>query len=64
LIAEAKHAFAQPVVAIGGITAENAPQLVAAGVDAIAVISSLFCGEGVEIRARTRALTSKFVDHV
>ncbi len=64
LIAEAKRAFAQPVVAIGGITAENAPQLVAVGVDAIAVISSLFCGEDIEIRARTRALNSIFVDHV
>jgi thiamine-phosphate pyrophosphorylase len=52
------------VVAIGGITAENAPQLVAAGVDAIAVISSLFCGELAEIGARARALTSIFDRHV
>ncbi len=64
LIAEAKRAFAQPVVAIGGITTENAPQLVTAGVDAIAVISSVFCGEGAEIRARVRALTSIFHGHV
>ena len=64
LIRQAKQAFTQPVVAIGGITMENAPQLVAEGVDAVAVISSLFCGEGVEIRARTRALTSIFIGHV
>ncbi len=64
LIAEAKQAFTQPVVAIGGITIENAPQLVEAGVDAIAVISSLFCGEGDEIRARARGLTSIFDRHV
>jgi thiamine-phosphate pyrophosphorylase len=31
-----------PVVAIGGITAANAPALVAAGADALAVISALF----------------------
>jgi thiamine-phosphate pyrophosphorylase len=64
LIAEARQAFTQPVVAIGGITTENAPQLVAAGVDAIAVISSLFCGELAEIGGRARALTSIFDRHV
>lgn len=31
-----------PMVAIGGITLDNAPQLVAAGADALAVISALF----------------------
>ncbi|MDQ2854878.1 MAG: thiamine phosphate synthase [Acidobacteriota bacterium] len=30
-----------PLVAIGGITAENAPQVIAAGADAVAVISAL-----------------------
>jgi len=42
LYAEAKRRFGGPVVAIGGITAANAAPLVAAGVDALAVISALF----------------------
>jgi thiamine-phosphate pyrophosphorylase len=42
LIAEARQRFALPLVAIGGITLENAPQVFAAGADVIAVISALF----------------------
>jgi len=42
LLTEAKRRFSVPVVAIGGITLENAPQLIAAGADSIAVISALF----------------------
>lgn len=41
-----------PVVAIGGITAENAVELVEAGADAIAVISALFDAPDVEQAAR------------
>jgi thiamine monophosphate synthase len=33
------------VVAIGGITSQNVPQLVDAGVDAVAVISDVFAHE-------------------
>ena len=42
LLTAAKRKFNVPVVAIGGITLENAPQLIAAGADSIAVISALF----------------------
>lgn len=42
LLTEAKRALKVPVVAIGGITPDNAPALVAAGADAVAVISALF----------------------
>ena len=44
-----------PVVAIGGITLENAPQLVAAGADLLAVISDLFDAPDVGARARRYA---------
>ena len=48
LIRTAKTKFGVPVVAIGGITIDNAPQLIAAGVDAVAVIASLFEAENIE----------------
>jgi thiamine-phosphate pyrophosphorylase len=41
-----------PLVAIGGITLENAPQLLAAGADAVAVISDLFDAPDIAGRAR------------
>ena len=41
-----------PVVAIGGITAENAVALIEAGADAIAVISALFDAPDIEQAAR------------
>lgn len=42
LIRQAKQQFTVPVVAIGGISSDNAGSLIAAGVDAIAVIHALF----------------------
>ena len=62
LIQHAKRELMLPVVAIGGITAENAPQLIAAGVNAVAVISSLFGAE--DIRSRARFLSSLFPENV
>jgi thiamine-phosphate pyrophosphorylase len=41
-----------PVVAIGGITAENASELFAAGADAVAVISDIFGARDVAAAAR------------
>ena len=41
-----------PVVAIGGITPDNAPSLIAAGADCVAVVSSLFDATDVESVAR------------
>jgi thiamine-phosphate pyrophosphorylase len=48
-----------PVVAIGGITAENAAEIIEAGVDAIAVISALF--DAPDIEAAARELNRLFV---
>jgi len=42
-----------PLVAIGGITLENAPQLLKAGADALAVISDLFDMPDIAARARS-----------
>jgi thiamine-phosphate pyrophosphorylase len=41
-----------PLAAIGGITLENAPQLVEAGADLLAVISDLFDAPDITARAR------------
>ena len=52
LITQAKQQFNLPIIAIGGITAQNAPQLIAAGVDAVAVISALFAAPDITATAR------------
>lgn len=44
-----------PVCAIGGITPENGPSLIAAGADMLAVISGLWDAPDVEARARAYA---------
>jgi thiamine-phosphate pyrophosphorylase len=41
-----------PLVAIGGITLDNTPQLIEAGADSVAVISDLFDAPDVAARAR------------
>lgn len=52
LYGEARRSLEIPIVAIGGITVANAPLLLAAGVDAVAVISALFAADDVAGRAR------------
>ena len=42
LLRSARRALATPIVAIGGITADNAWQVIDAGVDAVAVIGGVF----------------------
>jgi thiamine-phosphate pyrophosphorylase len=37
-----RHDFEKPACAIGGVTLQNAPQVIAAGADMVAVISDLF----------------------
>jgi thiamine-phosphate pyrophosphorylase len=51
LYARAKRELGVPVVAIGGITAENARQLAECGVDAVAVISAVFIADDVAAAA-------------
>ena len=51
LLRDAKQKLAVPIVAIGGITLDNAPQLISAGADAIAVISALFSAPDIRLAA-------------
>jgi thiamine-phosphate pyrophosphorylase len=57
-IAAAKRISGLPVAAIGGITAANAPGVVAAGADMIAVISALF--DAPDVRAAAQSLARLF----
>jgi len=52
LLQSAASEIALPVVAIGGITEDNAAGLIAAGADAVAVVSALFDAFDVEAQAR------------
>ena len=51
LIGDLKSRLTKPLVAIGGITLETAPAVIAAGADSVAVISDLYAGN---ITDRTR----------
>jgi thiamine-phosphate pyrophosphorylase len=57
VLAEARH-FGLPVVAIGGISADNAAPVIAAGADCVAVISDLW--QAPDIAARARAFAQLF----
>ncbi len=53
ILAAARQQLGLPVVAIGGITLDNAGDLIRAGADSVAVISALFDAPDVEIAARS-----------
>lgn len=57
ILAEARR-FGLPVVAIGGISADNAAPIIAAGADCVAVISDLW--QAPDIAARARAFAQLF----
>jgi thiamine-phosphate pyrophosphorylase len=55
------HALGVPAVAIGGITAANAPALIAAGASAVAVIADVFThGDAADVTRAASALASLF----
>lgn len=60
LLRRADQRWPRPVVGIGGITLENAPSLVAAGVDAIAIIGALW--DAPDVAERARKFTALFVE--
>ncbi len=52
LLREARAALHVPIVAIGGITPDNAPLLLDAGADALAVVSAVFAQPDIQAAAR------------
>jgi len=58
LLTEARRAYNVPVVAIGGITPDNAPQLINAGAQSVAVITALF--SAADVTAAARELSNLF----
>lgn len=58
LLGEARRRFGLPVAAIGGINLDNAPEVIAAGADMLAVVSDLF--DAMDIKARAEAYQNLF----
>ena len=52
IVQQARRVVGLPIVAIGGITLDNAPTLLTAGVDAVAVISALFAASSIRSTAQ------------
>lgn len=48
LISQAKQKLSIPVVGIGGITLDNAPMVIQAGADAVAVITDVFYDDDIQ----------------
>ena len=55
------RALGVPIVAIGGITATNARELIRAGASAVAVITAVF--DGPDVEAAARAIAHAFPVH-
>lgn len=62
MLSEARRELGLPVCAIGGITLDNAPSLIAAGADLLAVVSDLF--DAPDIQARAAAYSLLFPERV
>lgn len=61
LLDEARARFAQPIVAIGGVTLGTAPSLIARGASMVAVIHALFAADSaLEVEDRARAFAALF----
>ncbi|MDX1722015.1 MAG: thiamine phosphate synthase [Pseudomonas sp.] len=61
LLDEAKSRIGLPIVAIGGVTLDNAAQLIARGASMVAVIHALFAADSAaEVERRARAFSALF----
>jgi len=52
MLSQVRQATSRPLVAIGGITGNNAAEVMAAGADAVAVIRAVICADSPEEAAR------------
>ncbi len=60
-LTQAKHLFSLAIVAIGGITLDNAAPVIAAGADYVAVISDIFALPVEKIAQRTQSFKQLFI---
>ncbi len=61
LLEQARRRFSLPIVAIGGVTLHNAPQLIGAGANMLAVVNGLFAAPSAsEVERRARGFTELF----
>lgn len=61
LLTEARRALALPICVIGGITLDNAPELLSRGADLLAVVHALFAADSTaEVTRRARAFNALF----
>lgn len=64
LLEQARQRFEVPITAIGGVTLDTAPELIARGASLIAVIHALFSAESPrEVERRARAFSDLFAAH-
>ncbi|MBO9482644.1 thiamine phosphate synthase [Salinisphaera sp. G21_0] len=52
ILSQAREMFDLPIVAIGGITTDNASEVISAGADMVAVVNNLFAAQNIRDRAR------------
>ncbi|WP_422911280.1 thiamine phosphate synthase [Pseudomonas sp. MAC6] len=64
LLTAAKSRVNLPIVAIGGVTLENAPELIAHGASMVAVVHGLFGADSAdEVERRARAFSALFISN-
>ncbi|WP_419533269.1 thiamine phosphate synthase [Endozoicomonas sp.] len=51
ILTEARQMFDLPIVAIGGITLDNTPDVISAGADMVAVVNNLFAAQNIRDRS-------------
>ncbi|MCI0918753.1 thiamine phosphate synthase [Pseudomonas stutzeri] len=62
MLEQARQSFSLPIVVIGGVTRDNAPDLIARGASLVAVVHALFAAESPrEVERRARAFSELFV---
>ncbi|MCR4508626.1 thiamine phosphate synthase [Pseudomonas sp. 32.2.56] len=64
LLTAAKAKVNLPIVAIGGVTLDNAPELIAHGASMVAVVHGLFSADSAaEVERRARAFSALFISN-